>query len=564
MIRPARWDVPYGEMPQAALDRMLALAPFRDIDASKFPARIPLDGILKNDTRLVRYRKGDIVVREGDYGDSAFFVVSGSVRVVLSRGGEGGLPPELLGRSVTRRKGLFAALRQIFRHGAPEVRRAKKTRKDGVGERDGGTRIFLQDVPAILDRHRTAIIEVGEFFGEIAALGRTPRTASIFADSDAELLEIRWQGLRELRKFAPAIKDHIDRLYRQNSLHVHLRETNLFSHLSPEVLAQVAEKVRFETFGDFDWYGSYANMREASAQEKISREPLIVDEGEYANGVYLLRAGFARVSRAIGHGEVTTSYLGRGEVFGVDEVAHNWRARTQVPFRHTLRALGYVDVLFVPTKVLEELVLPALPARLMPKPLEMEDAETSLVFATEPRTRREAEFREFVVENRFINGRATMLMDLDRCIQCDDCVIACAAAHDNNPRFVRHGVQLGRHLIANACMHCADPVCMIGCPTGAIHRSPLGPVVINDDTCIGCGTCAKSCPYENIRMVETRTADGAFLVDEKSGLPILKATKCDLCIDQLGGPACERACPHDALIRVDMREQKTLSRWLAR
>ena len=45
---------------------------------------------------------------------------------------------------------------------------------------------------------------------------------------------------------------------------------------------------------------------------------------------------------------------------------------------------------------------------------------------------------------------------------------------------------------------------MIGCPTGAIHReSATGVVMINDDTCIGCGTCAASCPYENIRMVET-------------------------------------------------------------
>jgi Fe-S-cluster-containing dehydrogenase component len=109
-------------------------------------------------------------------------------------------------------------------------------------------------------------------------------------------------------------------------------------------------------------------------------------------------------------------------------------------------------------------------------------------------------------------------------------------------------------MVANACMHCHDPVCMIGCPTGAIHRHETeAVVVINDDTCIGCGTCANSCPYDNIRLVEIANVDGMALVDEKSGKPIVKATKCDLCVENPGGPACQRACPHDALKRVDVR-----------
>jgi Fe-S-cluster-containing hydrogenase component 2 len=54
------------------------------------------------------------------------------------------------------------------------------------------------------------------------------------------------------------------------------------------------------------------------------------------------------------------------------------------------------------------------------------------------------------------------------------------------------------------------------------------------------------------------------VVDEVTGDPIQKATKCDLCFDQLGGPACQRACPHDALIRVDMRDKDALARWVNR
>ncbi|HVO29392.1 MAG TPA: cyclic nucleotide-binding domain-containing protein, partial [bacterium] len=409
--RPERWDVPYGETTDADVERVLALAPFKDIDLSRFPGKIPLRGVLKNDARIIKVKPGDIIVREGDYGDAAYFVMQGSVRVVLSRGGEGGLSPEDLGRGTTQKRSLFGVLKQIFRTAMPEVRDLTRARKGTANERGG--RVFLQDVPGVLGKHRTAVIGALEFFGEIAALGRTPRTASVFAETEAELLEIRWQGLRELRRYAPAIKDHIDGLYRQNSLLVHLRETWLFKHLKPDDLARVAEKVRFDTVGEFDWYGSYKKLREASSKEKLAREPVIVEEGEYANGVYLLRAGFARVSRVVGHGEVTTHYLGRGEVFGVEEVAHNWRAKEQRPFRHSLRALGYVDVLFVPTKILEELVLPGLSRALLPPPLPTaeEDREASVVFATEPVTRRAAEFREFLVENRFINGRAAMLMD---------------------------------------------------------------------------------------------------------------------------------------------------------
>jgi len=131
-------------------------------------------------------------------------------------------------------------------------------------------------------------------------------------------------------------------------------------------------------------------------------------------------------------------------------------------------------------------------------------------------------------------------------------------------RFLRHGPQYGHYMVANACMHCTDPVCMIGCPTGAIGRDETaGMVIINDLTCVGCSTCANACPYSNIRMVEIRDDKGAFILDQNNA-PVAKATKCDLCIDQPTGPSCEQACPHDALKRVDMRDKKEFGAWLHR
>ncbi|MEM8679124.1 MAG: 4Fe-4S dicluster domain-containing protein, partial [Planctomycetota bacterium] len=170
-----------------------------------------------------------------------------------------------------------------------------------------------------------------------------------------------------------------------------------------------------------------------------------------------------------------------------------------------------------------------------------------------------------ILDERVLNGTQTMLIDMDRCTRCDDCVRACAATHDGNPRFTREGPIHDHFMVAHACMHCADPVCMIGCPTGAIGREiRTGTVLINDATCIGCATCANSCPYQNIKMVETRHPTGELMRDHETQQPIVKATKCDLCTSHWGGPACQRACPHDALVRIDLNDETRLVDWLNR
>jgi Fe-S-cluster-containing dehydrogenase component len=294
------------------------------------------------------------------------------------------------------------------------------------------------------------------------------------------------------------------------------------------------------------------------------KEPAIVSEGDYPNGIVLLRAGFARVSQKTGGGERTLNYIGAGQIFGLNEIAHNWRAKdSPANFQFSLRAIGYTHPLIVPTRVMEEIVLPSLPKNELPPPVEkIEDDFDSGPPETAAREKVGADVLEFLTENRFFNGTATMVIDLDRCTRCDDCVRACASTHDNNPRFLRHGPSAGRLMIANACMHCADPVCMIGCPTGAIHRESFaGQVVINPATCIGCKSCANNCPYDAIRMVEVRDENGEFMLDQEMR-PIAKATKCDLCVENHGGPACQRACPHGALERMNLNNLDSLSRWL--
>src|SRR5690349_4566382 len=92
--RPQRWDAAFDpEMTDANVDRLLAITPFSKMNPENFPKRASLRDVLKHDTRVRSFRRGEIVVREGDYGTSAFLLMSGTVRVVL--GPE--LPPSLLG-----------------------------------------------------------------------------------------------------------------------------------------------------------------------------------------------------------------------------------------------------------------------------------------------------------------------------------------------------------------------------------------------------------------------------------------------------------------------------------
>ncbi len=551
-------------MSETEVDQLCTVSPFKEMNPEAFPKRLPLRGILQHDTRIRKYKRGEIVVRQGDYGTSAFLVLSGEVRVVLKPD----LPPRLLGRKEADRPSVFKILGQFWNSKHPETRTADELRlqDDDTSNRldDGEIKVFLQDVPRVLNKHQTATLTAGEFFGEISALGRMPRSATIFAENDAMLLEIRWQGLRDLLKYDKYLKTRIDGIYRDRALASHLMQMPIFKKLSPENLQKVIDEAEFLTFGEYDWSGDYKRLVESTNTEGgPPKEPIIVQEGDYLNGLVLIRAGFARLSQKFGRGQRTLNYLGIGQNYGLQEIAHNWRKKDAiVPFQYTLSAIGYTHVIVIPTPLIEELVLPGIPSKRLPPIIAPKEKTSFTEKSKKTAAKIGPDMMEFVAEHRFFNGTATMLIDLDRCTRCDDCVRACASTHNNNPRFLRHGPINGKIMVANACMHCIDPVCMIGCPTGAIHRNAFeGEVVINQSTCIGCQSCANNCPYEAIRMVEARDTKGRVIFDPERK-PILKATKCDLCVDQYGGPACERACPHDALGRINMNDLDLVAKWL--
>ena len=166
-----------------------------------------------------------------------------------------------------------------------------------------------------------------------------------------------------------------------------------------------------------------------------------------------------------------------------------------------------------------------------------------------------------------------MVMDLDRCIGCNACVIACKVEH-NTPvdihftkileREVGTYPEANRQFLPVMCNHCDDAPCIDVCPTQATYaREKDGIVLIDWDKCIGCGGCILACPYEQRFPVhDNRTSfpdGGDFKSTVVERAPTGVTVKCDFCyhrIDAGKEPACVEACPTNARIFGEIAGEK--------
>jgi Fe-S-cluster-containing hydrogenase component 2/CRP-like cAMP-binding protein len=149
-----------------------------------------------------------------------------------------------------------------------------------------------------------------------------------------------------------------------------------------------------------------------------------------------------------------------------------------------------------------------------------------------------------------IEGQQLMLIDMERCTMCGECVRGCVDAHaDGRSRLFLVGQRFDKYMVPMTCRSCLDPVCMIDCPVRSIQRGDNREIVIKD-WCIGCQKCAKNCPYDAIKMHDLPAPA------EDIGAPFRIrneiAVVCDLCsslADQT--PRCVYACPHEAAVRIN-------------
>ena len=161
------------------------------------------------------------------------------------------------------------------------------------------------------------------------------------------------------------------------------------------------------------------------------------------------------------------------------------------------------------------------------------------------------------------------LVDIDLCIGCKACEVACKEWNDLEVEETRNfgsyqshpdltpstwdlmrfnEVEVGGGLAwlirKDSCLHCDEPGCLLACPApGAVVQYENGIVDFDQNQCIGCKYCISGCPFDIPRFdPETK-----------------KVYKCTMCVDRVGNglePACVKACPTGAIrfgTREDMR-----------
>lgn len=94
------------------------------------------------------------------------------------------------------------------------------------------------------------------------------------------------------------------------------------------------------------------------------------------------------------------------------------------------------------------------------------------------------------------------LHDVDRCIDCGGCFVACKDRNQvpvGTSRISLVRVEEGKvgkeRYVTISCMHCSKPPCERACPVKAIWKREDGVVLMDKDVCIGCGYCGWACPF---------------------------------------------------------------------
>jgi len=453
--------------------------------------------------RKRRYKAGELICKEGEYGSTAFYILDGKAEVSLSS--------PLAHVSTKGQKGFFSKLKSVL----------EPTSRTPSSEEPHKGYIPIDAPVDLAYDHPVAELVAGDLVGEMTCMNYYPRSANVRAKTDCTVLEMLRNVLDIMRRNR-SFRARIEQGYRQRALESHLRGIPIFSSVTPEFVSYLRDRVE---------------LRQYSPGQLICRQ------GEPAHSFFLVRIGFVKVTESHPGGDLVLAYIGRGGFFGeLSLLGGGVRTANCV-------ALDHVEVVRIRVEDFN-LMLDRFP-----------DVRRGLEAVANERAaenrQRFAQIQSMPVDSFLAQGlmeaQSLLVLDLDRCTRCDQCVRACADAHEGVSRLIRDGLRLDHYLIATSCRQCKDPLCMVGCPVGSIRRRNSLEITI-EDWCIGCGLCANNCPYGNINMhpFPVQTDDpanpGRKIAEVKT-----KATACNLCPDH-DEPNCVYACPHDAAHRVNPRE----------
>ena len=465
------------------------------------------------DLTIAKWNAGAVVFEAGTYLDLAFFVLSGEVEMLLSRND--------------------AAHRPIF---TPRVSAATGVRPNRAStsvapsrKQGDGSIVFLAAADFDLALGESLRLGPGEVFGEIGALNGWPQSVSARTATPCTLLQIRLPALRKLRRKSKRLKTSLDDIYRSRTLRQHLASTPVLEGCEPRVIEQLASRV---------------DLTSCQPGDVVTRE------GEPVEHLILVRSGSLKMSQTLGAGDVVVSYVSKGATVGEVELLLDDLGTWNV----TSTSVGHSELVRIPKADFLEVVQshPDLENRLWA----LATARVKEISATRGNFER-ADLLDFTLAKGLTQANSVLVIDLETCTRCDDCVRGCASTHGGTQRFVREGEVYDGFMVVRSCYHCQDPTCLVGCPTGAIARLNVGDVVAIDPLiCIGCGACADNCAYDSIVMHDLGVTWGPDAIPKDlRGQPRAVATKCDLCFDAPQGPACVSSCPHGAAHRVAGAEE---------
>ncbi len=378
----------------------------------------------------------------------------------------------------------------------------------------------------------------GDFFGEIGLLSGRRRGETAVAVTDCVLVESPRLAMNRLLNSSPEVRKAIDAAFAEHAL----------ERLMPGVTAENRRGL-----------AAQAVMRTYDPDEFLFRE------GEPADGLYLIRRGSVALSQRRDGREVVLQYLLAGNLIGERGLVTGKRSASA-------RAKTLVEALWIYTECIDELFSREPSAREF---LRAQVAKRVGASAAAAADAHRGTVMFLIDQTGAYEATDLLLIDESLCIRCNNCEKACAETHGGISRLDREagptyqsssGAQLH---VPTACQHCENPKCMDDCPPDALQRDPNGEVYVRDN-CIGCGACARNCPYGVIQMasLEPYRPKGLLwrlLLGEQASTPSAgddskkKAVKCDLCMelpDPRGGrkkAACVASCPTGAIVRADPR-----------
>ena len=389
------------------------------------------------------------------------------------------------------------------------------------------------------DPTQVITLPAGQFFGEMSLISGRRRSATVLAGNNTVLIETPRRSMLKLLQSVESVKRTIDETF-----------------LMRAIQAQVAPDTPIDMLEELVHSATIATF---NANEVIFKE------GDPGDSLHLIRVGSVTASRNIGDREVVMSYIPAGNYVG--EMA----LLSDAPRSATIRAAVRTETVRLEGDAFKQLLKrsPALQRQVRDKI--QSHVARDIEMSTQPDT---GDVISFLVSQGLGEATDVLLIDESLCVRCDQCEKACAETHSGTSRLDREaGPTFQSVHVPTSCRHCEHPHCMKDCPADAIHRAQNGEVFI-DDKCIGCGNCQRNCPYGVIQMAKTiehkfnlfswllfnkGPAPGDGPDKSKAGDAPKKAVKCDMCTGLDGGPACVRACPTGAALRVRPEEFLELS-----